>query len=50
MDGSDDVYFLKNRVLGLAEFLWEDSYGPNTSTHQNLEPSDAWILRYKRNG
>jgi hypothetical protein len=31
--GSDDVDFLKNRVLGLAEFLWEGSYGPNTSAH-----------------
>jgi hypothetical protein len=50
MDGSDDVYFLENRVLGLAEFFWEGSYGPNTSAHQKSEPSDARIPRYQRNG
>ena len=50
MDGSDDVDFLENRVLCLAEILWEGSYGPNTSACQKLEPSDARIPRYKRNG
>jgi hypothetical protein len=50
MVGSDDVDFLENRVLGLAEFLWEGSYGPNTSTRKKSEPSDARILRYQRNG
>jgi hypothetical protein len=50
MAGSDDVDFLKNRALGLAEFLWEGSYGTNTSSHQTSEPSNAQILRYKRNG
>ena len=48
--GSDDVDFLKNHVLGLAGFLWEGSYGPNTFAQRKLEPSDARILRYKRNG
>jgi hypothetical protein len=50
MAGSDDVDFLENRVLGLAEILWEGSYGPNTSAHKKSEPSDARIPRYQRNG
>ena len=50
MARSDDVDFLKNRVLGLAKFFWEGSYGPNTSARQNLEPFNARISRYQRNG
>jgi hypothetical protein len=50
MAGSDDADFLENRVLGLAEFLWEGSYGLNTSALKKSEPSDAWIPRYQRNG
>jgi hypothetical protein len=50
MAGSDDVDFLKNRVLGLDEILWEGSYGPNTSAHQKSKPFNAHISGYKRNG
>jgi hypothetical protein len=50
IDGSDDVDFLKNSVLGLSKILWEGSYGPNTFACKKSDPSNVRIPRYQRNG
>jgi hypothetical protein len=42
--------FLTKCKLDSVGIFWVGSYGPNTSACQKSEPSNARILRYKRNG